>query len=309
MNVYHLKLMAMLLVLLCGSDANRVWGQSVYSPPANDSPVADPISSGKISDVVNGVMQGNDFRSVRRRVLEQKSLPTEDESNSFLRRALKSAGNTIRDVFRSIGDGIGWVWKSLFGRSSRRNASPTRSGESLWQWGSGVDGVGFGQAILQLLTIILLLCLTVFLSWLAMTIYREREQRSRGRQIPGAPGSAALPDVDAPPGELPASAYEQRAEQFAARGDYSAAIRELLLGSMSWIERSGLILHRRGLTNRDYLRSVWRRPDQKAAWQRTSSVFEHVFFGRRKASEEVYQSCLQRFQGAFREEESSAAAQ
>lgn len=303
----RLRISAVLLFLLCGFGTDNALGQSQYSQPQFGSPVADPISSGKINEVVNEVMQGNDFRSVRRRVLEQKSLPTEEVSNSFLQNALRSAGNVIGDVFRSIGDGIGWIWDSLFGGSNRRNARGGGSSSRWWEWGSGADGGSVAQSIVQLLTIILVICLTVFLTWLAMHIYRQREQQNRDSRIPGTLGSAALPELDVPPGELPASAYEMRAEQFAATGDYSSAVRELLLGSMSWMERSGLILYRRGLTNRDYLRSIWRRPEQKAAWERTSYVFEHVFFGRRKASEKAYQSCLRRFQGAFREEEPSAS--
>ena len=98
--------------------------------------------------------------------------------------------------------------------------------------------------------------------------------------------------------------YESRALRLAAGGDYRAAIRELLLGSMSWLERSALIRFRRGLTNRDYYRSIWRRPEKRQAWIATASQFELVYFGRRQPTQEMFETCLIEFQGAFREEES-----
>ena len=117
-----------------------------------------------------------------------------------------------------------------------------------------------------------------------------------------------LSDVTTPPGELAASTYESRAMQFASTGNYRAAIRELLLGSMSWIERAGLIRYRKGLTNRDYLRSVWRREDKREGYLITASKFEYVYFGRRTPTAEMFDMCLASFQGAFREEEAPTAA-
>ncbi len=91
-------------------------------------------------------------------------------------------------------------------------------------------------------------------------------------------------------------------------GNYRLAIRELLLGSMSWIERAGLIRYRKGLTNRDYVRSVWARMDKREAYLMTATQFEYVFFGRRVPTAEMFEQCLTSFRGAFREEETPTAA-
>ena len=76
---------------------------------------------------------------------------------------------------------------------------------------------------------------------------------------------------------------------------------------MSWIERAGLIRYRRGLTNRDYVRCVWRRPSQRESMLATASSFELIWFGRRTPTEEMFVQCLAGFQGAFREEEATPA--
>ncbi len=104
-----------------------------------------------------------------------------------------------------------------------------------------------------------------------------------------------------PPGEYSPSFYEDRAMQFATAGDYRAAIRELVLGGMSWTERAGLIRHRRGLTNRDYVRAVWRDASRREALLLIVESFDLVFFGRRPAEESQYERCLAAFQESFRD--------
>lgn len=104
-----------------------------------------------------------------------------------------------------------------------------------------------------------------------------------------------------PPGEYSPSFYEDRAIQLAATGDFRAAIRELVLGGMSWTERAGLIRHRRGLTNRDYVRAVWRDAARREALLLIVENFDLVFFGRRPAEESQYERCLAAFQESFRD--------
>ena len=88
----------------------------------------------------------------------------------------------------------------------------------------------------------------------------------------------------------------------------AAAIRELLLGSMSWIERAGLIRYRKGLTNRDYVRSVWRRTDKREGYLTTASSSNLCTLDDRTPTAEMFELCLTSFQGAFREEEAPTAA-
>lgn len=102
-----------------------------------------------------------------------------------------------------------------------------------------------------------------------------------------------------PPGELPSDEYVRRALEFAKSQDYRAAIRELLLGAMSWIERAGLIRFRRGLSNRDYLRAVWRRPNCRDSMTGIIDAFDRTYFGRRSATAEMFEQCLQYYRAGF----------
>jgi hypothetical protein len=114
--------------------------------------------------------------------------------------------------------------------------------------------------------------------------------------------------VMTPPGELPADEYVRRAMQYAAAGDHKAAIRELLLGTMSWIERAGLIRFRRGLSNRDYLRAVWRRPASRDSMSGIVDAFDRTYFGRRTATAEVFENCLELYRRGFTANETVAVA-
>jgi hypothetical protein len=111
-----------------------------------------------------------------------------------------------------------------------------------------------------------------------------------------------------PPGELPADEYVRRALEHAAAGDHKAAIRELLLGTMSWIERAGLIRFRRGLTNRDYLRAVWRRPACRDSLSGIADAFDRTYFGRRAATAKTFDNCLELYRQGFAANETGALA-
>lgn len=102
-----------------------------------------------------------------------------------------------------------------------------------------------------------------------------------------------------PPGELPSPEYLARALALAEATDYRAAIRQLLLGTMSWIERHGLIRYRRGLSNRDYLRAVAKRPTSHESLHKIVLHFEQVYFGRRSASARGFQECLDQYRRSF----------
>lgn len=110
-----------------------------------------------------------------------------------------------------------------------------------------------------------------------------------------------------PPGELPSEEYVSRALALAETADYKAAIRQLLLGTMSWIERNGLIRYRRGLSNRDYLRAVTAKARLRDPMLCIVLLFEQVYFGRRPATPEGFQYCLKEFRKSFRNEQQHAS--
>jgi hypothetical protein len=279
------------LVLCCGATTAL----------ASMMPQSGPLDGSQIDKVGEQVMSGNEFRSVRRTVLEK--LPENDVDKGFLGGALEWVGRKIGDLFGAIWNFFRWLF-SGFGGSSRTAPPPapaaTPSGSFNWDFGLGSLANAF--VIIVIAVIVLLLVV------IAAIIVKSIDAKKRNRDGLLSDSDDILSDVTTPPGELAASTYESRAMQFAASENYRAAIRELLLGSMSWIERAGLIRYRKGLTNRDYLRSVWRREDKREGYLTTASQFEYVYFGRRTPTAEMFAMCLASFQGAFREEEAPTAA-
>ena len=254
------------------------------------------LTDDAIDQVGEQVMGENEFRSVRRRVLEQ--LPEVDIDKGFLGSALEWAGERLGDVFGAVSDFFQWLFSGLRspGGTTRPPPAPNSSG-----------GFGF-FGITDLLTTLAIIAILAILIVIIAMVVKSIDTRKQKRESLLSDLSDVLSDVVTPPGELAASTYESRAINLAAAGDYRAAIRELLLGSMSWIERAGLIRYRRGLTNRDYLRCVWRRQDKRNAFLTTATQFEYVFFGRRDPTAEMFEQCLAGFRGAFHEEETPTAA-
>jgi hypothetical protein len=109
-----------------------------------------------------------------------------------------------------------------------------------------------------------------------------------------------------PPGELAADVYVGNARELAAIAEYKQAIRQLLLGAMSWIERRGMIRYRRGLTNRDYVRAVRRHRDRSQSLSGIIEAFERVYFGRRQATASSYEDCLRFYQEGFDDAEAGS---
>lgn len=256
------------------------------------------ISDEAIDRAGEMVMNGNDFRSVRRRVLEQA--PTVELESGFLSKLLSWVGDGLRTVLEAIGRFLYWLFSGL--RSTGRAGPPPGTMEP-------DSGGGFDLATLnQILKITAIVAVIAVLTVIIVMVIRAADRNKRQRISPDGELDDLSADVLIPPGELAASTYETRALAFAEKGNYRAAIRELLLGSMSWIERSGYIRFRRGLTNRDYVRTIWRNMEKRSAFLTTATQFEYVYFGRRAPTQEMFETCLSSFRNAFHEEETPTAA-
>lgn len=261
---------------------------------------SESIDSSRIDQVGKQVMDSNEFRSVRRTVLEK--LPATDVDKGFLGGVLEWVGEKIGDVFGAIFNFFRWLFSGFGGSGSPRAPAQPSPASGSWNWDFGLSGLG--NAFVMLVIVVIVLMLIV----IAAMIVKSIDAKKRNRNGLLSDSEDMLSDVTAPPGELAVSTYESRAIQFASAGNYRAGIRELLLGSMSWIERAGLIRYRKGLTNRDYVRSVWRRTDKREGYLTTAFQFELVYFGRRSPTADMFELCLTSFQGAFREEEAPTAA-
>lgn len=206
-----------------------------------------------------------------------------------------------------------WAWvKSWFqsnpnpNRRGTTGAAPapapsSSSGSSGFTFSFGE--VGFGTMIVWIILGLLLLVITAI-------IIRSAALRLSGDKDRPRLESELDPDgmeLNTPPGEIPADEYMHRAMQLAEKGDHRRALRQLVLGGMSWIERAGLIRFRKGLTNRDYVRAVYRREQQRKRFQGIILHFEKVYYGRRDADEEQFDKCLERYRRAFGQEPNAEA--
>jgi hypothetical protein len=244
-------------------------------------------------------MNKNEFRSLRRRLLETTESDVESGEQGFLSRSLTWIGEKIRNGFQAIGD----FFDSLFSGGGGGGGG----GPNTVRPASGGSSGGLSLSLAQLPAILAIIAILIILVLIVTMIMKRVDMKKRKSGLL-ADSEDMFSDVETPPGELAASTYESRAMQLAAIGDYRAAIRELLLGGMSWVERAGMIRYRKGLTNRDYVRAVWRRIEKRDAYIITATQFELVYFGRREPTAIMFEMCLDSFRGAFREEETPTAA-
>lgn len=255
------------------------------------------VSSEQIRTTAEQVMQQRDFRSVRRRILENRT--DARGGDGFLVRSLSKMGEAIGDFFE-------WLFSGMFTPRNRvpQPPPPASAPPPPPSTSSGGIDLSLGSIALYLG----LSVLVVIAIWIIATVIKSQDGSRRidkGDLLSDAEG---VGELNVPPGELAASTYESRALKMAADSNFRSAIRELLIGSMSWIERSGLIRFRKGLTNRDYLRAVWRDEPRRGSYHAIAVHFERIYFGRRDATAEMFADCLEHFQGAFREEETATAA-
>lgn len=211
----------------------------------------------------------------------------EGRLDSALERVL-DAREYRRLIRRSGGAPPSWLeefLKSFFGKKDRREVDL-----GSWDFSFGLAGFVITVVVYGLIAAVVLLVVALVVKSL---VDRRRHRTPRG--LERDPDDDGRLDLSRPPGEEAAEAYLERALNLAGGGDYRAAIREILLGCMSWAERSGLIRYRKGLTNRDYLRALRQQPDRRQALAVIARDFEEVFFGRRDATPERFDRCLDEF--------------
>lgn len=272
---------------------------SVCQPTAG----AQQLTSEAIRDAAQQVMGGDDFADVRRRALQGMPQGGDASRRGFLMRTLESMSSSISDFFGSLFGGRPGIAPGPMRPTTPGSTSPRSTSQP-----SSTSGSGFsfspGHIILYLgIFLAIILCI-----WIMASVIQSRSRGSGNRSTTFLDGEAETIALSSPPGEIAVSNYESRAIKLAEQGDFSAAIRELLVGSMSWIERSGLIRFRKGLTNRDYMRAIWQEETQREAFRTTAIQFERIFFGRREATRATFDECLQQFQGCFREATTTATS-
>lgn len=130
----------------------------------------------------------------------------------------------------------------------------------------------------------------------------ERKRKSTKSAVnPDLQGSLTLDEIVSP-AERESSLYLQRAQALAQEGDYHNAIIQLLYGSMSYIERSGWIRFRKGLTYRDYIRAARPHGLPGDSLRQMIRTYEPLGFGRRQATREHFESTLKHYESAFQKQ-------
>lgn len=119
-----------------------------------------------------------------------------------------------------------------------------------------------------------------------------------------SPAAAALPPTplvteEPRPDALDGDDFLRRALAQASGGRHPEAIRLLLMGALAFIENSGHIRRRPGLTNGDYLRAVARQPSLRGALEPIVDAFDEIHFGRRGAGADRFDTCLRAYRSAF----------
>jgi hypothetical protein len=190
----------------------------------------------------------------------------------------------------------GWLarfWEWLERWLTSESSSSTEASES-WQ---------IPAPLLLIFRSIVYLLVAGVIAMVAILIFQAVARRSPPMNELSQKPEAGIAEVSSrPPGELASEEYLTRALSLADAADYKAAIRQLLLGTMSWIERQGFIRYRRGLSNRDYLRAVTERARLREPLHRIVVLFEQVYFGRRMATPEGFKECLKEYRKGFRTE-------
>jgi len=123
--------------------------------------------------------------------------------------------------------------------------------------------------------------------------------RRRSQRLPQSSLATTPLAHDRSPGETSADVFLQQALTLATKRAYREALSQLLLGAMSGIERNEWIRYRRGLTVRDYLRSVRNRTVQYEGLKSVVDVYEPVEFGREPATQSMFEAALAGYRTAF----------
>jgi len=264
---------------------------AAFAPQSNDGVSDQPMPP--LSE-----LQGERFRErseVRSKIREELQSPRYKRLRTRLKRFDWELNRSDTSKTRS-GNPPGWFRRFLrwlFGGGGNKTPTTVPSGST--------PSIGFGgfAAFWPVVWVVLGIGLLIIIAIVIKAAAVKNSDANRNRIRVDADTEAIAPTT--PPGELPSDEYMHRAMQFAEQGDHRRALRQLVLGGMSWIERAGLIRFRLGLTNRDYVRAVYRRVEQRRQFAGIILDFERVFFGRRDATAENFEECLASYRNAFGE--------
>ena len=233
-----------------------------FQPAAAEPQVAPPqATEQQTRAVLNDVLSQPDFRRLR-------------SMADLVPKAPQAPNPTVSPGF------FRWLWNLL-------PSFPNVPGGGLGWLKEVATAIGWG-------IVALLVAAVIWLIIKAVNAYRWR-LRNRFQPLPNFEQQT----LELPPGDIPADEFRQRAEHLAQQQLFGEAIAQLLLGSMSQMERSELIRFRRGLTYRDYLRALRGHPRHRDAFRAMVQTYLPIGFGRRPATATQYHEAAAHYDQAF----------
>ncbi len=181
-------------------------------------------------------------------------------------------------------------WEKLFKDQAQK--TPSQSNSSFFAFG------GYFLLLVSYACVVCICCLILYLLFVSITGIDHRRKTQDTTVTQQLQGEMTL-EQSVSPAENGVSLYLERAQNFAQSGDYHNAIIQLLYGSMSFIERSGWIRFRKGLTYRDYLRAARPHGLPGESFRQIIRTYEPLGFGRREATREHFESSLHSYEAAF----------
>lgn len=180
------------------------------------------------------------------------------------------------------------------------NPPQQRGGNSSFGPSATFGNFGAGLAgLFKALGILAIAVMIVVIVILIVKAIQDRESRLEGELTGTFANDVGELEVDHPPSEYPSEEYLRRAAQLARAGDFRQAVAFVLLGAMSEVESRGFIRYRKGLTQRDYYRTVRRHQTIGNAYRNLLKIYEPLGFGRRSAELKHYQTAVKLFRGGF----------
>ena len=187
-------------------------------------------------------------------------------------------------------------------RNRRNENNPPQQADSSFAPSASFGSFGAGMAgLFKLLGILAIAVMVVVIIALIVKSIQDRETRLDEELTGTLQNDVGELETEHPPGEYPSEEYLRRAAEFARQGAFREAVAFVLLGAMSEVESRGFIRYRKGLTQRDYFRTVRRHETIGPAYRTLLKLYEPLGFGRRTAELKHYQTAVKSFTGGFRD--------
>lgn len=155
--------------------------------------------------------------------------------------------------------------------------------ERFWEWVSKLFGGEDGMIDINVPLPGILVSIGGSLALLLVLYYVLRELNANF-----VAEKAINPDDVEDEAMLTANAAMKRAQTLSASGDYRTAIRYLYLSALLALDERGVLRYDRTLTNREYIRTLEKRPTLARVFGSVVGVFDRVWYGKQPVDADTY---------------------